>query len=136
MTVSVRRLARDFTVMESGEAPSVSDSRQERIDSLWSQLVRERPTLFEGRVFSPRRCVVGADGAVERIEGSFVPYSRYLSCRVDRELADMLDLWTLGVTGLLWCRDGVVLGVRSATTTDAGRLELVPSGTVPSAGGL
>jgi hypothetical protein len=71
---------------------------------------------------------------IDRIDGAFVPYSRYLAARRDAELASELDLWALGVMGMLWCPEGVVIGRRSCDTTDAGQLENVPSGTIDGPG--
>ena len=96
--------------------------------------MHERPTLFDGRVYSPRHYLTNSAGLIERIEGVFIPYSRYLACRHDAVLAGELDLWALGVVGMLWCPEGVVVGRRASDTTDGGRFEIVPSGTLDWAG--
>ena len=134
MTTWTRPLAETIVVIDVGTAPAIPQALQARVESVWQTSVRERPNLFDGRVYSPRRYLSNSAGIIERIEGVFVPYSRYLACRHDAVLARELDLWVLGVMGMLWCPEGVVVGRRSSDTTDGGRFEIVPSGTLDGAG--
>jgi hypothetical protein len=134
VTTWTRPLAETVLVIDAGAAPALPQALQARVERLWQKSVHDRPTLFDGRVYSPRQYVTNSAGVIERIEGAFIPYSRYLACRHDADLASKLDLWVLGVTGMLRCPEGVVVGRRASDTTDGGRFELVPSGTLDESG--
>jgi hypothetical protein len=120
----------DVTLVCLGGPEPLTQSVQQRVDLAWKQACVEDSTLFDGGVFSHHRLEEDADGWVKLIEGRVVPYSWYVACRVDRALGEELGLWVMGVSGLLLCPDGAVVGRRSTTVSGAGQIELAPAGTI------
>jgi hypothetical protein len=127
---SWRPLSADVTLVTVGEPDPLPRALQDRIDRTWNAARKRNPTLFDGGVFAHERIHADSDGRVEQVDGRIVPYSRYLAGRIDRDLGDELGLWVMGVTALLLCPDGPVVGRRSRTATGAGELELAPAGTI------
>lgn len=125
-----RPLAPEVVLVAAGEPDPLPIALQDRVDRAWNEARDKNATLFDGGVFSHHRIDMDSQGRVIRVEGRIVPYSRYLACRVDRDLGDEVGLWVMGVTGLLLCREGAVAGRRSRTATGAGELELAPAGTI------
>jgi hypothetical protein len=99
-----------------------------RVDTLWAAALHERgSTLTDGDLFS----LLAAIGArlSEPLIGRFVRYRYYFAQRVDPSLCAELGIRPLAVTGILFCRDGLVIGERLSTATqDGGSWELVPAG--------
>jgi hypothetical protein len=125
-----RPLSPEVILVAAGKPEPLPIALQTRVDRAWNEARRQNATLFDGGVFSHHRIDVDSEGRVIRVEGCIVPYSRYLACRVDRDLGDELGLWVMGVTGLLLCLEGAVAGRRSRTATGVGELELAPAGTI------
>lgn len=128
----LRMVSADLAVVVVGEALPVTVELQRRIDSVWRRESVRRPGLFEGRAFAPENVIEDETGLIVRIEGRFIPYSRYVAVHEDRSIAEALDQWVMGASGILRCADGIVAGRRSRSVTDGGRLELVPSCTIGS----
>jgi hypothetical protein len=120
----------DVMLVSLGGPEPLKQTVQQRVDLAWKHACAEDASLFDGGVFSHHRLEEDVDGWVKLIEGRVVPYSWYIACRVDRALGEELRLWVLGVTGLLLCPDGAVVGRRSTTASGAGELELAPAGTI------
>lgn len=125
-----RPLSPEVILVAAGEPEPLPIALQMRVDRAWNEARDQNATLFDGGVFSHHRVDLDSEGRVIRVEGRIVPYSRYLACRVDRDLGDEVGLWVMGVTGLLLCLEGAVAGRRSRTATGAGELELAPAGTI------
>lgn len=125
-----RPLSSEVVLVAAGEPEPLPIALQTRVDQAWNEARSQNATLFDDGVFSHHRIDVDSEGRVIRVEGRIVPYSRYLACRVDRDLGDELGLWVMGVTGLLLCPEGAVAGRRSRTATGVGELELAPAGTI------
>jgi hypothetical protein len=117
-------------VAVSGNASDLPGPLQARVNAVWMREQAARPGSFDGPTFAIRRVDADDAGRVTRIEGAFVPYSRYLASRRDADVAAHLAMRAMGVTGVLLCDDGVVVGRRAASTTDGGLLELAPAGTL------
>ncbi|PWR25130.1 NUDIX hydrolase [Zavarzinia aquatilis] len=98
----------------------------DRVAAIWqAEKARRGDALFDGRLFSIRTLAPGL------ITGWLAPYSWYVAQRRDAALAAALDIRPLGVTGIMICDDGIVLGRRGGgVETDAGLWELAPSGGV------
>jgi len=129
MSTHVRHLSPDVVVAVTAATESIDDALRDRIAAVWAVERARRPELFEGTIFACRRVDEDA-GTVIRLEGHFVPYSWYVAATSDREIAAILGLWALGVSSILRCPEGIVLGRRASTTSYGGLLELVPSGAV------
>ena len=100
----------------------------EAIEGVWSQARRNNPSLFNGRLF----CCVSVDATPDRavVSGCFMDYKQYYASQV---LADIPALMPVAVSGMVLMnvreRPMTMLGRRHpSTTTNAGWIELVPSG--------
>jgi hypothetical protein len=131
MTTRVRSLSPDVVVAVTSGDPSIDRGLRDRIQAVWTEERSRRPELFDGTLFACDS-VDDAAGTVVRLKGHFVPYSWYVAARADDAIARMLNVRVLGVSAILRCRDGIVLGWRATTTSESGLLELVPSGAVDS----
>jgi hypothetical protein len=121
-------------VLQTGSPPlSPPTDVLERIDAVWERERTARPSLFDGRLFARTAWHHDNEGRVVRIEGGFVPYRWFIGRSKDEEVARRLELWFMGVNGVLRCPDGLVVGRRSRSTTNAGLLELVPAGSLDDA---
>lgn len=117
-------LEADFTIDVLPSSPVRPAALEARVDAIWAAEQRVRDDrLFNGRIlslveYSPHRLTL------QRSE------YRYLVARLRQpSMADELDVRPVGVTGVLTCRDGLVLGRRAdAVTQDAGRWESAPAG--------
>lgn len=113
--------------------PTLPDDLQREVDGAWGRARQAQlagDELFDGLVFSLDRLDDDGTGQVVRLEGCFVPYSWYVAARENAAVSSVLSLSVMGVSGLLECPEGVVVGVRAATQLERGSLELVPSGTL------
>lgn len=98
---------------------------QAEIDRIWEAELRRRPEIFDGTILT----VLARDEG--RISAGPIPYRRLLAQVREPALAPVLDLLPLAVTGIVLCRDGLVLGLRGGRLTqDPGRWEYAPSGSV------
>lgn len=96
-----------------------------RIDALWGEALETRPWLYDGALFD----MVAA--APTHIEGRFVRYRDWWALRADETLRASYGVTPLAVTGVTRVAEGILLGRRSAQTTqDAGLWELVPAGSI------
>jgi len=120
----------EVAVVATTQPRSLPGRVRRRVDELWERGLQRPTPLFDGLVFSLDHFRSDALGAVDRVAGAFVPYRWYFAGREDPALAEELGLTFMGVTGLLSCPDGLVLGRRTATAVDRGALELVPAGTL------
>src|SRR5579859_3764895 len=117
---------RALVVTAEARLPPLDADLEHRVEEMWRQEQTKRGTsLFNGAILSV------VSHSPERIEVGITEYRRFLAQRRDPTLFGKLGVRPLAVSGLMRCRDGVVLGRRSnASTQDAGRWELVPSGGV------
>jgi hypothetical protein len=129
----VHPAATDLVVTTTSPPPSPPPEVLERLDAVWEQERTARPSLFDGPLFARTAWHRDETGRVVRIEGGFVPYRWYIARTRDEHVARALDVWFMGVSGVLQCPDGLVVGRRSRTTTDGGLLELVPAGSLDDA---
>lgn len=112
--------------LELVEAPPPPAAElQAAIDRIWEAELRRRPEIFDGTILA----VLSRDE--ERITAGPIPYRRLLARVREPALRPVLDLLPLAVTGIVLCRDGLVLGLRGGRLTqDPGRWEYAPSGSV------
>jgi hypothetical protein len=95
------------------------------VDAEWVRALRRSPFLFDGPVLLAD--VIGENKLVLREAN----YRHVMALRADPALRRTLGLRPLAVSGVLSCREGVVLGQRGAEVSqDPGHWELVPSGGV------
>jgi len=101
-----------------------------RVNAMWDCALRAPGAAFvDGELFS----LSAAAGAELRgpLFGRFVKYRYYHAQRRDPALSAELRIRPLAVTGVITCRDGVVIGQRLASAgQDAGLWEFVPAGGV------
>lgn len=115
-------LALSLVVVPAPPAPP-ADVLQQVADIWTAETARRGDTLFDGRLFSIIEREPG------RITGWFAPYSWYVAQRRDPALLSALNVRPMGVTGIMLCADGLVLGRRgSMVESDAGLWECAPSG--------
>lgn len=110
------------------QAPTLADpALEEAIEAVWQTARLEFPALYNGRVF----CVSEMDPG--SLTGFWCEYRWVLAQMRDHALAEKLALRSLAVTGLLTCRDGLVLGRRNpAALYLPGMWQGVPAGSVES----
>lgn len=126
VTMDVFPLQPSVELVVSGSAPALPKALEARIEEIWTaEQTRRQGALTNGLIY----CIEDFDA--DRIHGHFEEYRRIIGQIRDADVCRTLDLWSLGVSGILQCRDGLVFGVRSAGNTyDQGLWELVPSGGV------
>ncbi len=115
-----------LAVTAGARLPPLDADLERRVEELWRQEQTKRgASLFNGAILS----VVSHSPA--RITVAITDYRCFIAQRRDPALFGKLGVRPLAVSGLTRCRDGIVFGHRStASTQDAGRWELVPSGSV------
>jgi len=121
----VMPLRPDFSVRLDPSPPGPFAGKVEaEIDRLWAaRLDRQGPTLFNGRILS----LVAATPAELVVRA--MEYRHLIAAADAPELAPRIGIEPLGVTGLLLCLDGLVLGLRADTMASAaGCWEPVPAG--------
>jgi hypothetical protein len=129
MSGRVRPLSPDVIVTMTETDAVIDAGLQDRIGAAWDRERSRRPELYDGSLFACDE-VHDLGGTVARLIGHFVPYSWYVVARADADIAKALQLRVLGVSAILRCADGIVVGRRASTTNDSGLWELVPSGAV------
>ncbi len=126
MTMQVFPLRPNVKFVVTGAAPALPEALGLRVEEIWEAEQRRRPgELTNGLIY----CIESHDAG--KIRGHFEEYKRVIGQILDAEVAEALNLWSLGVSGILQCRDGLVFGLRgNSNTYDQGMWELVPSGGV------
>jgi hypothetical protein len=124
--IVTRAVTADMKVRLGAIRPSPPSEVLDRVEAIWEAEKAKRPkALFNGSLFS-----IDDMGATE-ITGWLAEYRWFLAQRRDPALRPFLRVNPLGVTGVLCCADGVVLGRRAGNVEmDAGLWELAPSGGV------
>ena len=124
MTLKTHPVDAGLVVTTRTEPVPLNAALERRVEALWRQEQASRTTpLFNGELLS----IVSL--APAGIEARVTEYRRFIAQRRDPSLFAELGVRPLAVSGLTRCRDGIVFGRRSMTSTqDAGRWELVPSG--------
>jgi hypothetical protein len=116
-------LSGPLDILDEGPAPPLPPDLAETVDALWAAELARRPHAFDGPMFS----VTHRDGT--RIAGQWTNYRRFMARRRQPALAEALGIRPLAVTGVLRCRDGIVLGRRGdGVTQAAGAFEMAPAG--------
>ena len=112
----------------AGEAPSLSAALEAEIDALWAAAqARTGGALFNGSVFSVDTITPGL------LSGHFTEFRRIVAQMGRPDLHDRLRVRSLAVCGVVWCRDGVVLGQRPAAAVyQPSMWQLPPAGSVDS----
>lgn len=124
--LTVQPLTSGLKVELGAPAPSIAPAILARVEAIWQhEKSRRGDALFNGQIFS-----IYQSGS-NRIVGWMTEYRYFLAQQRDPALHTELRIKPLAVTGILRCKDGVVLGRRaSQTEMDANLWELVPSGSV------
>lgn len=120
------KLEADFRLQVVPSAPKPSAAIAATIDAIWAAEKRARGTkLYNGKVYS---LVDQTSRLLTLVE---TDYRHFLAQRRALEIAGELKLRPVGVTGILTCRDGVVLGRRAGhLASDAGLWEPAPAGSL------
>lgn len=122
----IAELDLDFRVdTEHGELPELTPALDRRVAELWHEAtIRRGHALFNGRMlgFAAEPETPGA-AALE-----FTEYRRFLAQLEDPSLYAQLNVNPLAVTGLIECKDGILIGKRGEVTQDPGLWEVLPSG--------
>jgi hypothetical protein len=105
-------------------APAPPAAIEARIEEIWAEEKRRRgASLYDGRAYSL------AERTQTLLSLRETDYRHLLAQRRDPELYAALGLRPVGVTGILICREGVVLGLRADhVAADAGLWEPAPAG--------
>ena len=97
----------------------------ERVDRIWSEAVAERPSLFNGRVFSADRVSPGC------IVGHWTEFRFAFAQIREPALFARLGVRSVAVCGVLRCPDGIVFGRRAAGAIyQAGQWQCPPAGSI------
>jgi hypothetical protein len=118
-----------ITIDPKGQDKDLPESIQQAIATCWEeQQQRCQGQLFNGWLFSV------TDDAEKTLRGHFVPYSWYIAWQHNSIVRAQLPLCPLGISGITYAGDVVLIGRRSMTVAYyAGAYEFVPSGAVDSA---
>ena len=122
---TISELHAPLIVREVSAPHTPSDSVLERIEKLWSQELRSRPELHDGKIFSIHTL------KTPEITVWCTQYKWWIAQRVDRTLLLDLGVRPLAVCSLLVAKGHVAFARRSpAVTQFPNQLELGPSGGV------
>ena len=113
-----------FTVDVRGSAPALSPAVAAAVDAVWdAEKALRGDRLFEGPVLSL------VSHAPDRLVVSPMTYRHLIAARRRPALRAAIGVRPVGVTGLVVCRDGLVLGRRAGhVAADAGLWEPAPAG--------
>lgn len=118
-------LSPDVTVATACTRPTLPPATEARVEAIWQRAVRERPALFNGRVFCTDRVTP------DRIEGHWTEYRRALAQLREPGIFAQRPLHQLAVCGALYCPDGLVLARRAPFSLYLGGFwQSPPAGTV------
>ena len=122
--IKVYELARDMRVQLSCASVPLSVAVEREVEAVWSgELKRRGSSLYNGKILSVDQ-VLG-----DLVSCSLTEYRRLAVQRLRPEMFCDLNVRALAVSGMLFCKDGLVIGLRSSRNTqDQGLWELVPSG--------
>lgn len=112
-----------FRVLVTGNF-ALSAGLKQRVDSVWIEASRRNPQLFDGTVVAVTDCSANA------IQCCRVPYSVFFAAQADVDLRETLNLNVLGVSGITWFGDKILIGKRRSVSQHNNHLELVPSGSL------
>lgn len=116
----------DFTVVAAPPF-AVAAADEGAVAAIWEAQKRRRgDALFDGSLW----LVVAHDR--KRLVLAPARYRYAMARRFDNPLGRRLGISPAGVTGLLLCRDGLVLGRRAAHVTVPNRWEAAPAGSLDS----
>lgn len=120
-------LSPDFSVVVDAVSPVLPGDIEARIDALWAAARQRTAGLFNGPLLSL------ADYKPDRVTVRRMEYRHLVAALAEPDLAETIGLRPLGVTGLLTCAEGLVVGRRSTSVaTCPGLWEPVPAGTFDS----
>ncbi|MFD2261972.1 NUDIX domain-containing protein [Lacibacterium aquatile] len=124
----ILRLAPDFRIERAEAAITPPPAIAARIAEIWqAEQARRSGSLFDGKVLA----LVSATADAIQVTPS--SYSVILAARRDRQVREALGIDPLGVTSVLSCRDGVVIGRRSPLLgMSPGEWEVMPAGGLES----
>lgn len=112
--IEVLPYARGFTL---------SDHEKDLVDNIWSLEQKHFPHLFNGQILN----VVQVEE--NKLVGEFIEYKYYFAQLTDPQLASVLNIQTLAISGITMTGDKILVGQRSEdVTTFKNFYELVPSG--------
>ncbi len=115
-------------IIRERPAMPLPSSVQEAVDALWQQALQRRgegSLMFDGRVYALAE-LSSTEVVLEQRR-----YREFFAARTDPSLP--LTVASLGVTGMLTCPEGLVIGRRGASVAlYPGLWEVAPSGTLDS----
>ncbi|MCA1673633.1 MAG: hypothetical protein LC799_16015, partial [Actinobacteria bacterium] len=119
-------LESDFTLDVVAPQRPPSPEVEARVEAIWKDELRvQGDRLFNGPLLSLLR------HTPQRLTVQRSEYRRFLAQLRQPELAASLGVQPLAVTGILTCRDGIVLGRRgNRVAQDPGRWEAAPAGSL------
>jgi hypothetical protein len=114
----------DFRLMVVDRREAIPAKIETRVEEIWqAKLADNLLGLFDGPILAM------LEHTPEAVTCYPTSYRYLVACRLDAAVAAALSLLTVGVTGILTCADGLVLGRRGATVaTNGGNWELAPAG--------
>lgn len=123
--ITIHPLEPGFTATASAPPPTLDAATQQRVDAVWAAETARQPSLFDGTIF--RVDAFSPAG----VSGGLIPFRLMLAQLRDAALARELGLRTLAVSGVVTCRDGIVMGRRAERLSVLpGHWEMVPAGGV------
>lgn len=111
-------------IRHAGVAPPFDDAVEARVAEIWeAERHRRGDRLYDGVLLD----LVDRDGG--QWECRSVRYRHLVAASVDKEMASLLNIRALGVTGCIACEGGYVIGRRADhVLQEPGRLEFAPAG--------
>lgn len=118
------RLPATVRVIQSAPL-SLASELQEEIQKIWSDAVAIRPKLFNGIIY------ILTDHRDDALYIAESEYKLSFALQKNSNIFSGLSINLLAVTGLLFCKDGLILGRRSRTVTSQNGLwEPAPAGSL------
>lgn len=121
-----------ISVAIANDVAPLEKDLQTRVDTYWDEAMAsgKHAHLFDGKVLSVDEFVETEEGHMT-LTGHWVGYRQFFAQQQHPDLFDNLQVRPLGVTALLTCQDGIVIGRRGWNVTqDKHTWELAPSGSV------
>jgi hypothetical protein len=118
-------LRSDFRLEAINRPEVIPAHLRERVNRIWQERLATNPNLYDGPIYAMLKYTS------ELVTCYRTSYRYLAAARQDLVLGADLVLDAIGVTGILTCRDGLVLGRRSNTVdSNQARWELAPAGSL------
>lgn len=125
-SIEAKNIMPNFCVFASEEFSRLEPNIEERISVIWdAEKEKRKDAIFDGKILSLREL------NSNYLLGEFIPYRSFLAQSIDPYLAKKINVFPVGVSGIMVGDRHVLVGKRSSLVTSyPGHYEFVPSGSI------